>query len=132
MAKPSPDRDVVGRLANETSAAMATWFADIVPRKERGINLDALAAARDHGLVYGEGAAATIANWDVAAQLLVALQAEYLTRVEQRQELKQTPVAGEIAKLFEELRFQNGVGPRDFDRRKFFERLQTVRAMMPP
>jgi hypothetical protein len=120
MEKPLPDRDAVGR----TAALMRKWLEQNADKS----SLTPGAWLKERPTVP--------ANWDVAAQLTLAFQAEYDARVARDKSAVNPRIEEAILRLHELLRFNRGGGnfdsPAAFDAEEFARRLNQAMELLGP
>jgi len=134
MDQPYPDRVRVSKLARDTAAKELKWAALWHPGDRLHIGSWLHDAIRERGLFIKDGNASAIKNWDVAAQLALAVRAEYLSGAGQKPDPK---IDQAIAVLFQQLSFPRKTEPAskqiiqfdsapDFDAKAFARQLEEV------
>jgi hypothetical protein len=125
MARPLPDRTQTKQAAQTCANRVQTWLSSGKDRSAlRPANLFLKLIADDRDLFPKAGDRTTVASWDIAAQLALALQADY-----QERKIDHPEAAQALRELFELLQFsKTGTvdSPAHFDGPAVVKQLQVV------
>jgi hypothetical protein len=110
MAQPLPDQTQVKQAAQTSADRLKAWLATVKDQPAPSTLFPRL-IADERTLFPRAGDSVTVANWDLAAQMALALQAEYQDR-----KVGNPPAAKALHELFRLLQFsKTGDSPATFD-----------------
>jgi hypothetical protein len=107
MGQPLPEQAQVKQAAQTGAERLKAWLSSAKDRRVEPAALFPKLIADERTLFPRNGDRTTVASWDIAAQMALALQAEVQTG-------KANPAAAEaLHKLFTQLQFKSKTGPVD-------------------
>jgi hypothetical protein len=135
MSQPLPDRTKVKKEAQASADWLKAWLSfnreprASAPAPARPANLFLKVIGHDRTLFPKAGHAVTVASWDVAAQMALALQAQLAGRASDGRKIDDPEAAKALRELFRLLQFsKNGMfdSPVEFEGKAVRQQIEDV------